>query len=115
MPRFVTQNAHAPLVFAPLDFQHLRFLELGQTWMRQVERDGDRGTAVGRKPFVRQVKVQREAKPPCLELLSQLRDALGHRALDLEREIRHPYVEQRFVTQFRPVVTYRETRHSKAS
>ena len=37
-----------------------------------------------------------------MQLRPQLGDAVGQRALDGERQVRQPEVEQRFVAEFRP-------------
>ena len=57
-PRFVAKDPHSPFVLAPLDLEHLRFVELFEPRVRQVERDGDGGGPVRGEPLVGQVEVQ---------------------------------------------------------
>jgi hypothetical protein len=115
MSRLVPQDAHAPLVLAAFDLEHLGLLEPGQPRMRHIKGDGDGGGAVGREPFVRQVEVQRERQPPRGELLPQLLEPIGQRVLDGDRQIRHPDVQERFIIKIRPVGAEGETRHRQGS
>ena len=101
----VPQDAHAPFVLAAFDFEHLRLLELLEARVRQVERDGDRGGPVRREPFVRQIEVNRQAQPAVGQLVPELRDAVGQRPLDAQRQVGQPEIEQLLVPEFRPVVT----------
>ena len=101
---FVAQDAHAPLVFAALDRQHLGFLEAFEPRMREVERHRHRRLAVGREPFVRQVKVERKGESAPLEFRLELRDArLDDRAVELDRQVRQAKAKQLFVGEIRPV------------
>ena len=100
----VAQDAHAPLVIAALDFEHLRLLEPLEPRMRQVERHRHRRRAVRREPLVGDVEVDREAQLARFELGSQLRDAaFDDRAFELERQIGEAQIEQLLVRQLGPV------------
>ena len=94
MPRLMAQDTHAPFVFATLHLEHLRLLELFEARMREIEGDGHGGGAVGRKPLVREVEVERRTEAANGELTPQLFDAVGERALDDERQVAHAHVEQ---------------------
>ena len=107
----VPQDAHAPLVVAALDLEHLRLLERFEPRVGEIEGNGDRRRPVGSEPLVRQVEVQREAQLACLDLRAQLCDTLGEGPFNRQREVRHADVQQRFVTQFGPVVTQGGSRH----
>src|SRR5690349_16523435 len=65
---FVPQDAHALLVSAALDLQHLPAFELHQPRMREVERDRDARHAVWREPFLGQPNVRFEANSPRIQL-----------------------------------------------
>src|SRR5262245_47998793 len=101
----MAQYAHAPFVLAALDFEHLRFLEPLEPRMREIERDGDRRTAVRGEPFVGEIEVQRESKTASVELGPQLIDARRQGAAKRQAEIRQTNVEELLVSQFWPVVT----------
>ena len=107
----VPEDAHAPFVFAALDLEHLGLLQRFEPRVRQIEGDGDRRRAVRREPLIRQVEVQREAQVARRDLRAKLRDAIGERPFDGQRKVRHADVQQRFVTEFGPVVTQGGTRH----
>ena len=64
MPGLVAQNAHAPVVLAALDFQHLRLLEPLEPRVRHVERHRHGRGAVGGEPFVRDIEMNREPQFP---------------------------------------------------
>ena len=101
---FVAQDAHAPLVLAALDGQHLRLLEALEPRMREIEGHRHRRLAVGREPLVRQIKVKREVKTARRELALQLIDArLDDRARERQRQIREAEIEQFVVAQIGPV------------
>ena len=101
----VPEDAHAPFVLAALDLEHLGLLQRFEPRVRQIEGDGDRRCAVRREPLIRQIEVQREAQVARRDLRAKLRDPIGQRPFDGQRKVRHADVQQRFVTQFRPVVT----------
>ena len=107
----VPEDAHAPFVFAALDLEHLGLLERFEPRVRQIEGDGDRRRAVRSEPLVRQVEVQGEAQVARRDLRAKLRDSIGEGPFDRQREVRHADVQQRFVTQFGPVVTEGGSRH----
>ncbi len=71
----VAENLHAPLVLAAFDFEHLRFLELLEARMREVEGDGDAADAVRREPLVREPVVRLERDLPAVELAVEIGDA----------------------------------------
>ncbi len=102
--RLVAQDLHAPLVLAALDFEHLALFELLEPRMREIERNGDAADAVGREPFVGEPVVRMEHDLALREFLVEERDARRElAALDGERQIAHPDVEQLFVGQRPPV------------
>ena len=83
VPGFVPENAHAPLVIAAFDLEHLRLFQPLQARMRQIEGHGHRRRAVRREPLVGNVEVDRKPQLARLELRAQLRDApLDHRVLE---------------------------------
>jgi hypothetical protein len=107
----VAENPHAPLELTAFHFEHLRFLQLGQPGVREVERDGHGGGAVGREPLVRQIEVQRKAKAARPQLVEKLPDAPGQLALDGQGQIGHPDVQELFVTEIHPFVIQQGARH----
>ena len=111
VPGLVPQDAHAPFVFAALDLEHLGLFQRFESRVRQIEGDGDRGCAVRREPLVRQIEVERKAQAARGDLRAKLRDSIGERPFDRQREVRHADVQQLFVTQFGPVVTQCGSRH----
>ena len=62
MSGFVPEDAHAPLVFAAFDLEHLGFLQLLEARVGQIERDGDRRPTIRCEPFIRQIETQRKAQ-----------------------------------------------------
>ena len=52
MADLVSEDSQARHLVAALDFEHLRELQLREPRMREIERNGDAGHAVGREPFV---------------------------------------------------------------
>ena len=82
MARLVPQDAHAPLLVAPFDLEHLRLLELFEPRVREVERDGDGRGAVRRKPLVGEVEVEREIQAARVEFLPQPGGPIRQRPLD---------------------------------
>jgi hypothetical protein len=49
--------------------------------------------------------VQRESEPLVIELGPELRDALGQRPFNGERQVAHPEIEQLFVAEFGPILS----------
>ncbi len=97
---FVPQNAHARVVIAALHFEHLRELQFGQTRMREIERDGDAGNAVGREPLVREPEVRAEQQAAAGQLAVQLLDSQREvGAFDLQIELAELHVEQFLVAK----------------
>ena len=78
--RLVAQDAHAPLVFAAFDFEHLRLLELLEAGVRQVEGDRDRRCAVRREPFVGQIEMYGQTQAAGRQLAPELADYSGRPA-----------------------------------
>src|SRR5258707_12511128 len=104
MRRLVAQDAHAPLRRAAFDLEHVGPLEALEPGMREVERDGHAGHAVGRKPLVRQPEMRLEIdEAAALQLLLYLPDAAGDRAiLDGHPQLAHPAIEEPIVRAVLP-------------
>ena len=81
---------------AAFDLEHLRELELREPRVRQVERDGDAGHAVGREPLVRQpeVRAERRGRAPSSSPLSCVDARLELGALDLQVQFPELQVQQ---------------------
>ena len=96
----VPQDAHARVVVAALHFEHLRELQLGQSRMREIERDGDAGNAVGREPLVREPEVRAEQQAAAGQFAVQLLDSQREvGALELQIELAELHVEQFLVSE----------------
>src|SRR5678815_3167120 len=62
MSGLMSEDAHAPLCSASLDFQHLSQFQFLQPRVGEIKRDGDARHTVGREPFVRDPKMGTEAE-----------------------------------------------------
>jgi hypothetical protein len=101
----VTQDAHAPVRIAALDFEHLRELEFREARVREVERDRDARDAVGREPFVRQPDVRPEVQVARAELATELIDAMREiGTFDLQIQLPELQVEQLVIAERRNLV-----------
>ena len=113
MAGFVAENAHAPLVVPAFDLEHLALLEPLEPRMRKIEGHSHRGVAVGRKPLLGQIEVNRKAKVARFELGAELvNPRFDSAALDLKRKIGDVKIEQLLVWQIRPVGRHGRARHS---
>ncbi len=60
----------------------------------QIERDGNGGDAIGRKPFIAEVAIRAQTYSPCGELVGNLPDArLELTSLDGDTEIANTELE----------------------
>src|ERR1043165_3617904 len=90
----VPQDAHALLVGAALDFQHLAAFELHQPRVRQVERDRDARHAVRRKPLLGQPNVWFEANSAGIQLaVEPFYVGFEKRAFDFYRQVADAQIE----------------------
>ena len=101
--RFVAQDAHRAFGAAAFDVAHHAALEPLEARMREIERHGDAGHAVGRKPFFRQPHVRTKTDLALVELAIQAAHAFGHgRTFDLEFQIAEAQAQQLFIGHARP-------------
>ena len=85
---FVAQQHLAPFGGAAFHFQHLAQLQRLEARMREIERDGDGGSAFGGEPFVAQVAIGTEGDAARGEVVVKLADArLELAAFDADAEI----------------------------
>ena len=106
MAGLVAKDPHAPLVFAPLDFEHLRFLELLEARMREIERNRNGRGAVGCEPLVGEIEMQRKAEASLAKLLAKLIDPLGQRAFNRQGQVSHTQIEQSVIVELRPSLVH---------
>ncbi len=100
---FVTQNAHALLVRAALQLQHLPAFELHQARVGEVKRDGDPRHAIGRKPLFRQPNMGFKANSARIQLAIKPLDVrFEKRALDFDWQIADAQVKQLLVAETLP-------------
>ena len=80
---------------AAFDFEHLRAFELLEARMREVERDGDTGYAVGREPLCGQPEMRLESRARARRARAgSPRSVLRAAALDRDAELPEAQVEQ---------------------
>jgi hypothetical protein len=115
VPDLVAQDAHAPLLAAAFDLEHLRELEPRQPRVRHVERDGDTGHAVGGVPVVRQPEERpKVADAARFELAVERADARHQLATaNAQAEIADAQIEQLLVRPRLPFLGRHDARHSR--
>src|SRR5687768_5010531 len=104
MTSLMPENAHAPFHLAAFDLEHLIQFQFGKARMGQIERNGDSGHAIRRKPFLRQPKMRSEAQSSFVQLSVQLRDTLFKgTSFELQMEIAEAEIKQLLVGPRRPL------------
>src|SRR5581483_5832550 len=103
VPGFVAQQLHALGGRAALDFEHELAFKALQPRVGEKKRNGDAGYAVGAEPFIRKPEVRAEIEAALLELGVETARAMGELgALDAQRQVADPHVEQTVVRPCRP-------------
>src|SRR6185312_4950013 len=103
VPGLVTQDAHEPTGIAAFRLAHDAALQAFEPRVREIERHGDAGHAIGREPFFRKPHVRTELDAPILELRIQAAHApRERRALERELEIAEAQLEEFLIREPRP-------------
>src|SRR5438105_14389644 len=101
MAGLVPEDAHAPLRGAAFDLEHLVELKLGQSWMEQLEGNGDPGNRVRGEPLIRQPDMRSKEKVLGFQLALKLTELFFNRtAIDVYRlrvqsDVQQPLISPR--------------------
>ena len=103
MTGFVSQDAHAFLVSAAFDLQHLFAFQLHQPRMRKIKRNRDARHAIGREPLFGQPNMGFESDAARVELIVKAFDVrFEKRPFDFYWEIADAQIKQLLIAETMP-------------